>query len=362
MDRLRKLHDARLKSVHGILRSWAYYAKKKGIPTLNTARLLVPEDVKGAVILDATASSNVLLDIWKDAHIETPYGGERRYDNVALNYSLGHKVGKVWMNKNAKKICKDFISDLNNRFKEGDRVLVVTHKDLEPILTSYKTNFKLMTGHWGAIDGSNEWKECNKVVIFGLPYKPDTWTANLFMSFHGPMSTEWLQSEGDRPYGRHTDIRRALKHGAIIVDVIQAINRVRCRKVIDSQGHCEPTSVWMLLPDDPLSDILLESISKDMPNIHLHEWDYGKQKRTVQAPRRGKWQEALVKYFKNMQNGSIPAGHVRNNLGMSPRTLATLTKKAQEIDSDLYGIMNEMNIRYEIQRHGRSSKGMFIKQ
>ena len=361
LDRMRRQHDARLKSVHAILRSWAYYAKSKDVPTLNTARLLVPEGVKGAVILDATASSNVLLDIWEDARIETPYSNVRTYGNVALNYSTGHKVGKVFMVQNAKRLCRDLIADLNSRFSQDDKVLIVTHKDVEPVLMTHKADFQMMTAHWGAIDGSNEWKDCNKVVVFGLPYRPSTWSANLFMSFQGPVSTAWLQAEGKRPHGRHADIRRALMEGAIVVDVIQAINRVRCRKVIDEQGNCDPTSVWMLLPNDQLCDTLLDSIRRDMPGVHLHEWDYHGQRRKTQKPRRGKFEESLTKFLVNMDPGSKPAVHIRHTLGMSARKLSELTKKAQDQESDLHKTLSSLRVRYEVQRQGKTQRGVFIK-
>lgn len=361
LDSLRKQHDARLKSVHAILRSWSFYAKPWDVPTLNTARLLVPEGVKGAVILDATANSNVLLDIWEDARIETPYRNVRLYSNATLNYSTGHKVGKVFMVPNAKRLCRDLVADLNSRFSQDDKVLIVTHKDVEPVLMTHKANFQMMTAHWGAIDGSNDWKDCNKVVVFGLPYRPSTWSANLFMSFRGPVSTAWLQAEGKRPHGRHADIRRALTEGAIVVGVIQAINRVRCRKVIDEQGNCDPTSVWILLPNDQLSDRLLDSIRRDMPGIHLHEWDYHGQRRKTQTPRRGKWEESLTKYLTNISHGCIPAGHIRNTLGMSRGTLSTLIKKAQDQTSDLHNNLVSLGVRYEVQRQGKTQRGVFIR-
>lgn len=360
-DKLRKRHEARLKSVNAILRSWAYYAKHSTEPTLNTARLLVPEDVKGAVILDATASSNVLLDIWKDARIETPYQNVRTYHNVALNFSKGHKVGKNFMTRKSAQVCKELIADLNRRFSENDDVLIVTQKDVEPVLMTYETKFNMKTAHWGLIDGSNEWKNCNKVVVFGLPFRPDTWSANLFMAFQGPRSTAWLQSEGKRPHGRHVDIRQSLMEGAIIADVIQAINRVRCRKVIDEQGNCEPTSIWILLPKDRISERLLDGISRDMPGIRLCEWDYEKQKSKTPRPRRGRWEASLTKYLMNMASGSEPSGHIKNNLDMSARTMASLAKKAQDRDSELHHNLRSLGVRYEVQRTGRTQRGLFIK-
>jgi len=106
------------------------------------------------------------------------------------------------------------------------------------------SSFEMHTGHWGAIDGSNEWKDCDSAVIFGLPYLPDHWAANCYMALQGCTSTEWLQNSAERAFGRHSDIRQSLMHGHIITDVIQGINRVRCRKVVDVGGNCEETDIF----------------------------------------------------------------------------------------------------------------------
>jgi len=66
-QRLRELHDSRIKDLNNIVKSWVYYAHTKYQPTLNTARLLVPDNIQGAVVLDATASSNVLYELFKPA-------------------------------------------------------------------------------------------------------------------------------------------------------------------------------------------------------------------------------------------------------------------------------------------------------
>jgi hypothetical protein len=92
------IHDDRLRALDVILRSWVYYAK---VPTqghtLNTARLLVPEEVKGAVVLDATATANLIYELFDRAEVVEPPQGVRSYRNVTLHVSRGHKVGKVAM-------------------------------------------------------------------------------------------------------------------------------------------------------------------------------------------------------------------------------------------------------------------------
>ena len=84
---LRDDHDARLKSVGHILRAWAYYMKDGKYHILNNARLLVPEGVKGAVVLDATAAVNVVYQLFDKANVVQPPAGVRNYQNVTLHVS-----------------------------------------------------------------------------------------------------------------------------------------------------------------------------------------------------------------------------------------------------------------------------------
>jgi hypothetical protein len=77
--------------------------------------------------------------------------------------------------------------------------------------------------------------------------------------------TEWLQQSDKRKWKRHEDIRKSLKNGQIITSIIQAINRLRCRKVIDAEGNCPDTDVYLMLPDDGITREILEGIRKEIP-------------------------------------------------------------------------------------------------
>ena len=71
-QRLMMRHDQRIKNLNNIFRSWRYYASYESKPTFNTARLLVPDKVKGAVVLDATASSDLIYKLFDQAVLIKP--------------------------------------------------------------------------------------------------------------------------------------------------------------------------------------------------------------------------------------------------------------------------------------------------
>ena len=358
-ERLRQRHYKRLKALHYILKSWSYYSGVKKEHTLHTARLLVPEDTKGAVVFDATASHNLIYQLFNDSYIIPSPDGTRDYSNVTLHVSRGYKVGKVHMRSNAREKSAELISELNPVLGKDRKVLVVCHKDVEPILSKYDTSFEMYTGHYGKIDGSNQWKDCDSVVIFGLPYRPDSWTADVYMALQEPTSTEWLRDDKQRQYGKHQDIRKALKHGQIVTEVIQAINRVRCRKVVDSQGNCQETDVYILLPSDDLADTLLDAIKQHMPGIQIKEWTYTGQRKKLRA---SKHEIALVKFIENMASGSrFSLGHIGKTLSISPSTMKRLRAKAKESESDLGQTLLENNVTMSVERSGRTQKVYFVK-
>ena len=342
-QRLRELHDSRIRDLNNIIKSWIYYAHTEYQPTLNTARLLVPDNVQGAVVLDATASSNVLYDLFKPAEVISPPPGSRNYQNVTLHVSRGHKVGKRFMKNKAKELSRELIGELNERLGENRKVFICTHKDVEPVLDSYEPRFSLMTGHWGAVDGSNDYRDCDTAVIFGLPYRPNTWSANVFMALEGPQATEWLQESDKRSWKGYEDIRKSLKNGQIITSIIQAINRVRCRKVTDPEGNCPDTDIYLMLPDDGIAEEILEGIKKEMPWIKTREWNFSSAKRQV---KRSNHESALSKFIINMNIGRQAISIVKKTLGMSSTTCETLIKKMRDERSDLYKAMTKVGAKY----------------
>jgi hypothetical protein len=342
-----------------------YYARLEGKHTVNTARLLVPDDTRGPVVLDATASSNPLYEVFDKAVLRLAPKGARSYGNVTLHISRGHRTGKRYMTLNAKQVCAELIFDLCKRIPPDSMVFVVCHKDVEAVLAAHSPPFEMLTGHWGAIAGSNEWRDCDTVVIFGLPYRRDTWAPNVFMACQGPQSTGWLNSPGNRPFNNHSDIRVALRNGQMITDVVQAINRVRSRQVIDAKGNCPETDIYILLPNDStyrLHEALLEGIKKEMPGIKVVEWDYaGQKQKKAGRPRKSNYEAGLIKFLENMNDGRVPPAQIRKLLSMSPRTMERLIANASDPTLELGQAVQKAGVRYEVIRRGKTRKAFFIK-
>jgi hypothetical protein len=364
-QRLMMRHDERIKNLNNIFKSWRYYASNESKPTFNTARLLVPDDVKGAVVLDATASSDVIYKLFDQAVPITPPPHSRNYQNVTLHVSMGHKTGKRYMRNNAKELSGQLIAQLNEELGEDRKVFICAHKDVEPVLITCDEKLnpkenKWMTGHWGDVDGSNDYRDCDTAVIFGLPYRPDTWTANVFMALQGPQENEWFQDSSSREYEGYEDIRKALKNGQITTSIIQAINRVGCRKVIDDLGNCPKTDVYILLPKNELGDDILEGIRKLMPGIKIKNWNYDSISR--RKVRRSNHEPALIKYFETMDIGRIASSGLKNFLGIPPTTFERLVTKMKDKTTELYKAMKELKVIYKSEGSGRGNRSYLIKE
>src|SRR5690606_8705390 len=123
-----------LSSVDALYQSWFYYNKDNSKPTFNTARLLVPKNARGAVILDATAGCNVMYELFDNAQVIEPPKGTRDYQNVTLHVSVGHKVSKIFMGDNPQQLSDTLMQSLAAEFERHEtkrKVLIVTHKKLE---------------------------------------------------------------------------------------------------------------------------------------------------------------------------------------------------------------------------------------
>jgi hypothetical protein len=352
--------DILLRSIQSTLERWHWYAKKMNDHTLNTARLIIPEDVSGAVILDATASSNLVYQLFEERVVLVPVPEKARsYGNVTIHVSKGHAVGKTSLSKRAKDEAARLVKNLQTELGNDRRVFVCTHRDVEPHLVALETGFaSFEVGHWGAIDGRNDWQQCDTAVIFGIPYRDKTWSANTYMAVRGPQSTEWLNDEGQRHFGPYPDIRHSLEVGQLVVSIVQAINRVRCRRVVDEEGNCLPTDVYVLLPEDKTGKAILDGICREMPGVVVSDWTYKDVRRKV---RRSNLEEALIRYSKSLRQGKVAMQEIGKALSIPQGTMKWLQGRLKDQTSQLVQQLSTLGVSYEVTGVGRGARSYLVR-
>ena len=156
---------------------------------------------------------------------------------------------------------------------------------------SYAPSFAAYSvAHWGAIDGRNDWNDYDTVVIFGLSYRDQVWSTNTFFALQGLQDNRWLEQPS---WGRYADVRQEMQRRQLTVSVIQAVNRVRCRRVIDGDGNCPPTDVFIVLPRGAEGDAILAHLQEEMPGAVIVPWEF-EMDGPSERVRRGSSHEALL--------------------------------------------------------------------
>ncbi|MCP3396910.1 MULTISPECIES: hypothetical protein [unclassified Bradyrhizobium] len=67
----------------------------------------------------------------------------------------------------------------------------------------------------------------------------------MFFAFQGVRDDDWHDNPS---WKEHANVRELSQRGHLATSIIQAMGRVRLRKVIDEQGRCAPTDPFIVLP------------------------------------------------------------------------------------------------------------------
>ena len=124
---------------------------------------------------------------------------------------------------------------------------------------------------------------------------------------------------------------------------MQAINRIRTRRVIDAEGNCDQSFVYMLPPENNTGTAVYDAVIDQMPDITVQPWRVDGAKRTT----RSEHEVALLKFFKGMQAGeSWSATSLRKSLGISRSAWDRLVPKMKSATASI-GQLSSLEIRYE---------------
>lgn len=337
-----------LKITSELPETWCLYAQKGNYLTFTTASVIVPRHKMNAVVLDATASCNPIYRLLGDkVKVILPPQPTRNYANVTLHASIGHKVGKLFLEDAAKEEIPAVLGELAGVISTKSKIFMCAHKAVEAHLHGYEGLPPYDVAHWGAIDGKNTWKDCDTAFFYGLP----------FLDLIVPETT-LLAIEDWRGKAFPVEKRDALVHelaiGHMVTSLVQGINRVRCRCVTDSKGNCDKTDIYVLLPDKRRAQEILSGIEVAMPGIKIVEWQSKAAKRKV---KRSKFEKPLVAFLAAAKRGAHYVQDVQLILGIKDTTLERLIQKAKDTTSDLYRELMEIGVSYHVHDDGKGGRG-----
>jgi hypothetical protein len=350
-DQTRRMIGDTLHSVEVLWHQWCFFSTlPSGEDALHTARDILPKGSRGAVILDATSRANKLYDLLGSRVVRRKeVSGVRSWHNVTLHVSTGHRTGKGFVAREADKWAAEGTSEVQKALKGASRsVLVIGHATGEPLLKKHAPD-GWQTAHWGAIDGSNLWRDCDAVAILSLPFRPDYWANNSYFALTGDLDGSFLSDNGDQQ-------RWTLKLGQVVSDVVQAIGRVRCRKVIDENGNCAPTDVFLLLPGGTSGEQILSGIVEQLPDLDVKKWAYGGTG-TVVKKKASKNEAALVDYCSKLTQGTHEAALARRRLNLQGGSWNRIARDLKHRATGIGAKLAEMGVVFHIE----GGRGVLVK-
>ena len=221
------------------------------------------DDIFDAVILDGSAKINTVYKHERFNIINLP--PIKTYDNVSI-----HICNQLSGSKRELKIYKDdIIETLINHILEtkpsDDNALIITMKEFEQKFLNIGLPPNTMINHFGNITGSNKYADCKYLYIVGIQSWPDNAYKIAYHIYSGDLdmnkSQESITSNGVR---KMTDNDyRETRTSLIATELIQAINRVRCRRWVD--GDTLKTDIFMLAKDEEIINLIEES----MPGVKI---------------------------------------------------------------------------------------------
>lgn len=144
----------------------------------------------------------------------------------------------------------------------------------------------------------------------------------------------------------------------MVVAIVQAFNRVRCRRVIDSAGNCPPADAFILLPGARTGHEVLDGITKEMPRINVVDRAYGKAKRKL---RKSNYEDALVRFTEVMSIGRKSASEVCHHLGISRQHWDQIVSNMRNRASTLAERLLALGVYYLTEGKGRGARSDLVK-
>lgn len=239
----------------------AYTTSHNGTYSLNRVKDYLPR--QSIACLDATADVNKLYNLRQQYHkdiIMVPkVANVRDYSTVNL-YTKAMSTSK-------KNITEGILKQILTSLTFGAKTLFVVNKKnldtLRNLLKNDYTNKKTDVASWGSLTGLNKWKDYDTCVIIGLNHKSKQYLQNRNI----------VHTNENIAFGsKQNDINKEIEISDLVAEIVQAMNRIRIRKVTNDLGQCDSANIYLTLPTYSLSEYQA-LIQQHMSSINMLNWD-----------------------------------------------------------------------------------------
>jgi hypothetical protein len=312
---------------------------------VSSARLLrTPSGTRG-VVLDATGQLNNVYLARPDEFDVRVTAPVRSYADVTIFEAPSKDTGKTKVKADAARIAAEVVPALLARYNgqvQERRLLVVTADDKET-----KDAFRAQLDgagfaeydvtNWGKVDGRNQWRTFDTLLIVSLHYGSSTQDINTWLAVQGLAPDDEALSAAEEV--------RSIKERRIAATIAQAIGRLRLRTMTREDGGCLPCDVFVRLPNYAgIADAekIMAGVIQTLPGVIRTAWPEA----TTRLMRAGKTPvirqnivDSLLAYGSRMKPGSwAKVTDVRATIGATGHGTWFRTIARPEVKAALAGV------------------------
>ena len=302
---------------------------------------------RSLIVLDATARVNKVYEYLPKARvIELPTVKDYSNVTVEMKYSDSRsELGKSGMVD--KKDADLHTLHLDNiarevamsAFNNPDKFAVFTFKDLcKHSGEDYLYNF-------GSLNGTNDHQDCLHIVIYGIYYRPASIYLDSLYQFRNKDSKALKEDVS------------TFKYHHIAADIVQMINRGKCRKIEDCKAP-EMKVTLMMGNNESLNNIIESALTSEMPGVEVINKPDSGHMMSFTKPSKGytgninKYDQDFLDCIDTNQD-SIKMNDIYEYIGASRGAKSTITKR---INNEGTAIGQEIKrLGYKVIRQGKSN-------
>lgn len=276
---------------------------KQGL-TVTNIKSIATNHLPSYVALDATARLDPFYKLLKGLKFAKTPAHTRNYNNLTIHHGIGHN-SRSDINGNDRWF---FLNELIEYIKQNDDF------NSNTVIFGYKPDKSQGNGYWklfenfnihqnhhgnldkqvqdtlrlsdsnniqlsnpyyawhGSLDGINIYKDMKHIIFHGFPYLPDYLFKYILYKQHKAELTTQNKHLSIYEFD-HDDIYN-LRNQYLAARLIQAINRIRCRSIIDTEGNCAQSHAYLLFNSEEQRNTLLHLLETHLPKVRIEEWSF----------------------------------------------------------------------------------------
>ncbi|MCC4275996.1 hypothetical protein [Marinomonas communis] len=250
-----------------------------------------------SVVLDATANINEYYQVANRflGHVALVKAPQiRNYQNLTIHKAVGFSqarsaIYKGKTSQDAQAIAKSYASYALNELGDGDKLLIICHKDFAGLLKKEVSDNRIEFTHWGNHVGRNDWSHCNKVMLIGWNYLPPIEHVSAISASLDSvlLTSRYLDDE----------LLETFAISQLADDLVQGLMRSQARVISTNDSDCRPTSFYLFYKDDEKSKRVLELVESQFRGCSVVDWQPNGKELPKKKTKRNKNVDRVIQFL-----------------------------------------------------------------